>query len=378
MLRAYLMFFYLLILPPGIPLTRLSLSSNSIGTSTMLDDNAGHPSGPVIPSPFSYIDQAGYDPLQLVDSSTVPLPGYWRQTNNLELLGQFTLISEFALQDAGTTDAEEILTIVNNEDKTSHTIMVNKLPGQIPGKLYFGSVLTDKGLLIRFSDGFIHYRSKSKGLVKFEADKFEAQASVYPTLCRCKWASIDGGHFLAPVTYYDAQESTFAICDHKGNIVEVLDRYTFPAAPCKLHHSQIKPVFSGFSVPLGLHVVLSSVAMQLSLNSLVDGEHAVSPGNMDLRVLLRETFQKAGAAEIREDLDPLGMSVSGQTVAMLFQSPADTSAKWLLTYHLKARTAKIYPIMSSEVFAFTWEANQLASLTYPDNSGQRWLKYYRY
>lgn len=316
--------------------------------------------------------------IQVIDSIPIPIPDRWRQTTSLQQLGNFIIVSDLALQDAYSTFADKILTIIDQRNREKNTINVQQLPGEVPGKGYNGAVALDNELLISYSGAFVRFSSQQDQITQYYPNTYEEQYNVFSFTFQCNLAPIDTDRYLAPVISFADNQVFVAIGDTDGKLIRVLDQ-PIPVTFCQPCPAGKKPLFLDYSIATDRYALLQAENWQLSIQSLLATQGDV-PLDIDLKTLLMDALQDMEPSNVPsiEKLMPIGMNFEADIISILFQSTENQSSKYLLTYDFKSKTSTIFSISSKDLFAFSWDKRQLVSLSQAAPGGTRWIKYYAY
>lgn len=138
-------------------------------------------------------------------------------------------------------------------------------------------------------------------------------------------------------------------------------------------------MFSDYDQDSGQHAVLLTEERQIFIRSLESGI-AAPAAPLDLNTLLEEAFRSALWSErpLPASLQPMGMRFSGAAIAILVQSTENSVMKYLISYDLQEGSVRLIPIARTDTFAFSWEDNELVSLSFAMPGQQRWLRFWQY
>ncbi|MCB0632546.1 MAG: hypothetical protein R2824_34925 [Saprospiraceae bacterium] len=326
---------------------------------------------------LKYVDKAQLGEIALVDSLAVPTAELWRQTANLQDLGDFVIVHDVVLPDANTYFADPVLTIIHKGSGVLSRLNINNLPGIVPGKGYVGAMKVGEDLLIRYSDGLIRYAPFTGQIRQFHPESDEEKQAAYPLMGVGKLALVDKEHFLIARTSYETGQTSFALCDTTGQRVSLQSR-NYALSPPRSHYN--KPLFSDYSDSVGLHAILLSDSMQLTLVPLDTADEQFITYDFDLRHLLEEcAYLLHNELEIDiPALLPIGMKFEDSEVIILFRNDEEWDRKLLLKYDYHQRSAHLVPINNFELFASSWMGHQIMAINNAVPGKTRWLKTYSY
>lgn len=120
------------------------------------------------------------DTLQPTDSIPLLTPENWRQTSGVQQLGHFIVITDLVLQDAYSIWADNLLTVIDRRSRMEGTINVQQLPGEVPGKGYYGALPLGDELLIGYSGAFARLETGKNSVDHYFPETLCATARCFP------------------------------------------------------------------------------------------------------------------------------------------------------------------------------------------------------